>query len=113
MEGIILNKTNLSILPVMHATFAALSRRTIARLITRLYESIEVQVLFDTRIMRTLNIRNLRSLISSVQQKPSLLEGAECSSIARGLVHSSISEHTHPNRTVIDPSPAMVARDLP
>ncbi|TEA22709.1 ABC transporter 1 [Colletotrichum sidae] len=68
-------------------------KSTIAGLATRLYDPRKGTVHLDGHDIRTLNVRNVRSYISLVQQEPSLLDRSVLENIALGLVNSPKEEH--------------------
>ncbi|KAL7948203.1 hypothetical protein V8C42DRAFT_342262 [Trichoderma barbatum] len=63
-------------------------KSTVAGLTTRIYDPQEGKVLLDGHDLKELNVRNLRSFISLVQQEPSLLDRSILENIALGLFNS-------------------------
>lgn len=79
-----------------HTALVGLSgsgKSTIAGLATRLYDPREGTVLLDGHDLRTLNVKNLRSFMSLVQQEPSLLDRSILENIALGLLNSPQPHH--------------------
>ncbi|CAG9951895.1 unnamed protein product [Clonostachys rosea f. rosea IK726] len=70
-------------------------KSTIAALLDRLYDPVEGKVEIDGHDLRDLNVKNLRSFISFVQQEPSLLDRSLLENIALGLVNSPNPAHQH------------------
>lgn len=79
-----------------HTALVGLSgsgKSTIAGLTARLYDPTEGTVFLDGHDLRTLNVKNLRSFMSLVQQEPSLLDRSILENIALGIVNSPQSDH--------------------
>ncbi|KAK1751077.1 Leptomycin B resistance protein pmd1 [Echria macrotheca] len=79
-----------------HTAIVGLSgsgKSTIASLIGRLQDPTAGTITVDGRDIRELNVRNLRSFISLVQQEPSLLDRSILENIALGLINSPKPEH--------------------
>ncbi|KAI5194684.1 P-loop containing nucleoside triphosphate hydrolase protein [Aureobasidium subglaciale] len=70
-------------------------KSTIAALIARLHDPTNGRIELDGHDLRDLNVKSLRSFISSVQQEPSLLDRSILENIALGLVNSPKTEHQH------------------
>ncbi|KAL0940682.1 Leptomycin B resistance protein pmd1-like protein 4 [Colletotrichum truncatum] len=87
-------------------------KSTIAGLATRLYDPKEGTVLLDGRDIRNLNVRNVRSYISLVQQEPSLLDRSVLENIALGLVNSPKEEHQGLKAALHGPQLAQLADDV-
>ncbi|KAJ3958572.1 hypothetical protein N0V92_004845 [Colletotrichum tropicale] len=87
-------------------------KSTIAGLTTRLYDPKEGTVLLDGRDIQNLNVRNVRSYISLVQQEPSLLDRSVLENIALGLVNSPKEEHQWLKDTLHGPQLEQLAEDL-
>lgn len=68
-------------------------KSTIASLIARLQDPNEGTITLDGQDIKELNVRNLRSFISFVQQEPSLLDRSILENIALGLINSPKPEH--------------------
>ncbi|KAH7348327.1 ABC multidrug transporter SitT [Rhexocercosporidium sp. MPI-PUGE-AT-0058] len=95
-EITVLDKINLSIPVNQHTAIVGQSgsgKSTIAALVGRLYDPTEGQILFDGHDLKSVNVRDLRSFLSLVQQEPSLLDRSLLENIAHGLVNSSNPEH--------------------
>ncbi|EHK18687.1 uncharacterized protein TRIVIDRAFT_210053 [Trichoderma virens Gv29-8] len=63
-------------------------KSTVAGLTTRIYDPQDGKVLLDGHDLKDLNVKNLRSFISLVQQEPSLLDRSILENIALGLFNS-------------------------
>ncbi|KAL6691948.1 ABC transporter [Trichoderma pleuroticola] len=63
-------------------------KSTVAGLTTRIYDPQDGEVLLDGHDLKQLNVKNLRSFISLVQQEPSLLDRSILENIALGLFNS-------------------------
>ncbi|GKT51872.1 ABC transporter 1 [Colletotrichum spaethianum] len=87
-------------------------KSTIAGLATRIYDPKEGTVLIDGHDIRTLNVRNVRSYISLVQQEPSLLDRSVLENIALGLVNSPKEEHQRLKEALYGPKLGKLAEDL-
>ncbi|GKT86643.1 ABC multidrug transporter [Colletotrichum tofieldiae] len=87
-------------------------KSTIAGLATRIYDPKEGTVLIDGHDIRTLNVRNVRSYISLVQQEPSLLDRSVLENIALGLVNSPREEHQGLKEALYGPKLGKLAEDL-
>lgn len=70
-------------------------KSTIAALVDRLYDPQSGTIEMDGRDITTLNVKNLRSFVSFVQQDPSLLDRSIWENIALGLANSPKPEHDH------------------
>ncbi|KAF4121630.1 ABC-type multidrug transport system, ATPase and permease component [Geosmithia morbida] len=68
-------------------------KSTVAGLTARLYDPAEGTITLDGHDLHSLNIRNLRSHMSLVQQEPSLLDRSIVENIALGLVNSPQDSH--------------------
>ena len=84
-------------------------KSTVAALIDRLYDPDEGTVEVDGHDIRELNVRNLRSFISFVQQEPSLLDRSIFENIALGLLNSPKSSHEHLKPLLIGPRLSQLA----
>ncbi|OLN95357.1 Leptomycin B resistance protein pmd1-like protein 4 [Colletotrichum chlorophyti] len=87
-------------------------KSTIAGLATRIYDPKEGTVLLDGHDVRNLNVRNVRSYISLVQQEPSLLDRSVLENIALGLVNSPREEHQRLKAALHGPQLAQLAEEL-
>ncbi|KAI9155345.1 Leptomycin B resistance protein-like protein [Paramyrothecium foliicola] len=79
-----------------HTALVGLSgsgKSTIAGLAVRLYDPTEGNVSLDGHDLRDLNVKNLRSYMSLVQQEPSLLDRSILENIALGLLNSPQPSH--------------------
>lgn len=114
-EVTVLDCVDISIPLKKHTAIVGLSgsgKSTIAGLVTRLYDPTQGQILFDGHDIRDLNTRDLRSLLSMVQQEPSLLDRSLLENIAHGLVNSSNPEHHHLKETLLGPELGELASEL-
>ncbi|KAH0829239.1 hypothetical protein AYO21_09808 [Fonsecaea monophora] len=114
-EVTVLDQINLRIPPRKHTAivgFSGSGKSTIAGLLTRLYDPTQGQVLFDGHNLRDLNLHDLRSFLSLVQQDPSLLDRSILENIAHGLINSSHPSHTHLKATLLGPDLANLARQV-
>lgn len=114
-EVTVLDGINLSIRPNKHTAIVGLSgsgKSTIAGLVTRLYDPTEGQILFDGKDVRDINVRDLRSFLSLVQQEPSLLNRSLLENIAHGLVNSSDSRFSHLKEKLLSSELAELAAQL-
>lgn len=92
----VLRNVNLTFPAGKHTAIVGLSgsgKSTVAALIARLQDPSEGTITLDGHDLRELNVRSLRSLISLVQQEPSLLDRSILENIALGLVNSPKPEH--------------------
>ncbi|KAK4119472.1 mating factor A secretion protein STE6-like protein [Parathielavia appendiculata] len=97
-EITVLDKINISIPASKHTAIVGLSgsgKSTVAALVTRLYDPTGGSVLFGGHDLRDVNVRELRSFISLVQQEPSLLDRSLLENIAHGLINSGNPAHEH------------------
>lgn len=68
-------------------------KSTIAGLASRIYDPNEGKVTIDGRDLKDLNVKNVRSFMSLVQQEPSLLDRSILENIALGLLNSPWEQH--------------------
>lgn len=68
-------------------------KSTVAGLTARLYDPSEGSVFLDGHNLRDLNVKNLRSFMSLVQQEPSLLDRSILENIALGMANSPQPDH--------------------
>ncbi|AEO55702.1 ABC transporter-like protein [Thermothelomyces thermophilus ATCC 42464] len=111
-EVTVLDKVDISIPACKHTAIVGLSgsgKSTIAGLVTRLYDPTEGRVLFGGHDLREINVRELRSLLSLVQQEPSLLDRSLLENIAHGLVNSANPAHARLKATLLGPDLADLA----
>ncbi|KIX93291.1 uncharacterized protein Z520_10934 [Fonsecaea multimorphosa CBS 102226] len=103
-EVTVLDQVNLRIPPRKHTAivgFSGSGKSTIAGLLSRFYDPNQGQVLFDGHDLRELNLHDLRSFLSLVQQDPSLLDRSVLENIAHGLINSSHPAHAHLKTTLL------------
>lgn len=114
-EITVLEEYNLEIPANKHTALIGLSgsgKSTIAGLATRLYDPNEGQILFDGVDIRDLNVFDLRSSISLVQQEAPLLDRSLLENIAHGLLNSNNPEHADVKATLLGTDLADVAADV-
>lgn len=68
-------------------------KSTVAGLTSRLYDPTQGTVTIDGNSLRNLNVKNLRSYMSLVQQEPSLLSRSILENIALGVLNSPWERH--------------------
>lgn len=68
-------------------------KSTIAGLTSRLYDPTEGAVYLDGKNLKDINVKNLRSYMSLVQQEPSLLDRSILENIALGILNSPQPDH--------------------
>ncbi|KFH48303.1 Leptomycin B resistance protein-like protein [Hapsidospora chrysogenum ATCC 11550] len=98
-----------------HTALVGLSgsgKSTIAGLVARLYDPIEGIVSLDGRDLRDLNVRNLRSFMSLVQQEPSLLDRSILENIALGIMNSPQAEHARFHSILLSPRLSEIAEKV-
>ncbi|KAK4244831.1 mating factor A secretion protein STE6-like protein [Corynascus novoguineensis] len=103
-EVTVLDKVDISIPASKHTAIVGLSgsgKSTIAGLVTRLYDPTEGRILFGGHDLRDVNVRELRSFLSLVQQEPSLLDRSLLENIAHGLVNSPNPAHANLKPTLL------------
>ena len=103
-EITVLDNINLSIPVNKHTAIVGQSgsgKSTVAALVGRLYDPTEGQILFDGHDLKDVNVHDLRSFLSLVQQEPSLLDRSLLENIAHGLINSSNPNHAHLKPTLI------------
>ncbi|KAK0613178.1 ABC multidrug transporter SitT [Immersiella caudata] len=111
----VLNKINIQIPLAKHTAIVGLSgsgKSTVASLVTRLYDPTEGVITFGGHDIKQLNVRDLRSRLSLVQQEPSLLDRSLLENIAHGLVNSSNPSHAHLRPTVLSSELADLANEV-
>ncbi|KAJ4300588.1 hypothetical protein N0V88_003267 [Collariella sp. IMI 366227] len=111
-EITVLDNVDISIPASKHTAIVGLSgsgKSTIAGLVTRLYDPTSGQILFGGHELRDVNVRELRSFVSLVQQEPSLLDRSLLENIAHGLINSINPSHAHLKATLLGPDLASVA----
>ncbi|KAM0701021.1 hypothetical protein Q7P35_011382 [Cladosporium inversicolor] len=87
-------------------------KSTIAGLATRLYDPNEGQILFDGHDIRELNVFDLRSSISLVQQEAPLLDRSLLENVAHGLINSPDPNHADLKPTLLGTELAEVAKEV-
>ncbi|KAG4439145.1 hypothetical protein IFR05_005382 [Cadophora sp. M221] len=111
-EITVLDKINLSIPVNKHTAIVGQSgsgKSTVAALVGRLYDPTEGQIFFDGHDLKDVNVHDLRSFLSLVQQEPSLLDRSLLENIAHGLINSSNPNHAHLKPTLLGSALANVA----
>ncbi|RJE23317.1 ABC multidrug transporter [Aspergillus sclerotialis] len=114
-EVTVLDDVNISIPLNKHTAIVGLSgsgKSTVAGLVTRLYDPTQGQILFDGHDLRDVNTRDLRGLLSMVQQEPSLLDRSLLENIAHGLINSSNPDHRHLKVTLLGPDLSELASEI-
>lgn len=114
-EMMVLDNVSLSIPAAKHTAIVGLSgsgKSTIACLAARLYDASKGQVLFGGHKLCDLNVHDLRSFMSLVQQDPSLLDRSFLENIAHGLINSSHKHHAHLRPVLLSSDLAGVAEDV-
>ncbi|RGP64182.1 atpase [Fusarium longipes] len=92
----VLNKVSFECPAGKHTALVGLSgsgKSTVAGLTSRIYDPSEGAVLLDGHDIRNLNVKDLRSHMSLVQQEPSLLNRSIVENIALGILNSPQPEH--------------------
>ncbi|WZH48089.1 P-loop containing nucleoside triphosphate hydrolase protein [Fusarium acuminatum] len=87
-----------------HTALVGLSgsgKSTVAGLTSRIYDPTEGTVFLDGHDLKSLNVNDLRSHISLVQQEPSLLDRSIVENIALGILNSPQPEHARFKSTII------------
>lgn len=114
-EITVLEQYDLVIPANKHTALIGLSgsgKSTIAGLATRLYDPNEGQILFDGHNIRDLNVFDLRSSISLVQQEAPLLDRSLLENIAHGLINSPDPAHAELKATLLGTELAEVATEV-
>ena len=114
-EITVLDQYDLVIPANKHTALIGLSgsgKSTIAGLATRLYDPNEGQILFDGHDIRDLNVFDLRSSISLVQQEAPLLDRSLLENVAHGLINSPDPEHLDLKPTLLGTELAEVASEV-
>ncbi|KAH8690737.1 mating factor A secretion protein STE6-like protein [Talaromyces proteolyticus] len=107
-EITVLDQVNLRIVPKQHTAIVGLS----GRLVTRLYDPTEGQILLDGQDLSSINTHDLRGFLSLVQQEPSLLDRSLLENIAHGLINSSNPAHAHLKKILIGSDLADMAGEV-
>ena len=98
-----------------HTALVGLSgsgKSTVAGLASRLYDPTEGTVSLDGHDLRDLNVRNLRSFQSLVQQEPSLLDRSILENIALGMVNSPQQNHAKYQHVLLSPALSEIAKKI-
>jgi len=114
-EVTVLDGVSISVPPGKHTAIVGLSgsgKSTVAGLATRLYDPTQGRILFDGHDLKELNVRDLRSFLSLVQQEASLLDRSLLENIAHGLINSSKPAHAHLKATLLGSDLADLAADV-
>lgn len=114
-EITVLDQYDLVIPANKHTALIGLSgsgKSTIASLATRLYDPNEGQVLLDGHDIRDLNVFDLRSSISLVQQEAPLLDRSLLENVAHGLINSNDPAHQDLKETLMGTKLADVANEV-
>ena len=111
----VLKSVDLSFPQGKHTAIVGLSgsgKSTVAGLISRLHDPTSGSILVDGRDIRSLNVRNLRSLIGFVPQEPSLFDRTLFENIALGLVNSGKKDHEHLQEVLLGPDLERIAKEV-
>lgn len=111
----VLNHFDLRIPANKHTAIIGLSgsgKSTIAGLATRLYDPASGEILFDGHDIRDLNVFDLRSCVSLVQQEAPLLDASLLENIAHGLINSNNLAHSHLKPVLLGTELAEVAEEV-
>lgn len=114
-EVTVLDHINIRIPLNKHTAIVGLSgsgKSTIASLVTRLYDVTGGSLLFGGHDIKELNVRDLRSRISLVQQEPNLLDRSLLENIAHGLVNSHSPAHERLKKVILGPTLAELAAEV-
>lgn len=98
-----------------HTALVGLSgsgKSTVAGLTARLYDPTEGTVTLDGHDLKDLNVKNLRSFMSLVQQEPSLLDRSVLENIALGMVNSPQPNHQRYQSIILSDALAEIAAKL-
>ncbi|TWU75636.1 hypothetical protein ED733_007028 [Metarhizium rileyi] len=87
-------------------------KSTVAGLTARLYDPTDGVVTLDGHDLKTLNVKNLRSFMSLVQQEPSLLDRSILENIALGILNSPWPEHQRFQSVILGSGLAEIASNL-
>lgn len=87
-------------------------KSTVAGLTSRLYDPTEGTVTLDGHNLRDINVRNLRSHMSLVQQEPSLLDRSIVENIALGILSSPQPQHQKFQSVILGPGLAELAAKI-
>ncbi|OIW34796.1 ABC multidrug transporter SidT [Coniochaeta ligniaria NRRL 30616] len=114
-EITVLDQVSISVPAHKHTAIVGLSgsgKSTVAGLATRLYDPTQGRILFDGHDLKELNVRDLRSFLSLVQQEASLLDRSLLENIAHGLINSSKPSHAHLKATLLGSDLADLASEV-
>ncbi|PNY26005.1 Leptomycin B resistance protein [Tolypocladium capitatum] len=98
-----------------HTALVGLSgsgKSTVAGLLARIYDPTEGSVHLDGHDLRALNVKNLRSFMSLVQQEPSLLDRSILENIALGVLNSPWPAHERFQSIILGPGLGEVATSV-
>ncbi|KAL3963777.1 hypothetical protein ACCO45_000781 [Purpureocillium lilacinum] len=114
-ERPVLKKVSFTCPAGKHTALVGLSgsgKSTVAGLTCRLYDPTEGTVCLDGHDLRTLNVKNLRSFMSLVQQEPSLLDRSILENIALGMLNSPWPAHQRFQSVILSTGLAEVASSV-
>ncbi|KAK4215041.1 hypothetical protein QBC37DRAFT_439714 [Rhypophila decipiens] len=114
-EVTVLDGINIRIPLNKHTAIVGLSgsgKSTIASLITRLYDVTGGMLLFGGHDIKEMNVRDLRSRVSLVQQEPNLLDRSLLENIAHGLVNSTNPAHEKLKKVILGPTLGELAAEI-
>ncbi|GJN68321.1 hypothetical protein PLICBS_002364 [Purpureocillium lilacinum] len=114
-ERPVLKKVSFTCPAGKHTALVGLSgsgKSTVAGLTCRLYDPTEGMVCLDGHDLRTLNVKNLRSFMSLVQQEPSLLDRSILENIALGMLNSPWPAHQRFQSVILSTGLAEVASSV-
>ncbi|KAH7160618.1 P-loop containing nucleoside triphosphate hydrolase protein [Dactylonectria macrodidyma] len=92
--------------------FSGSGKSTVAGLTSRLYDPTEGAVTLDGYDLRELNVKDLRSHMSLVQQEPSLLDRSILENIALGILNSPQPNHHRFQATILGSGLAQLAAQV-
>ncbi|KAK8929949.1 ABC transporter 1 [Metarhizium anisopliae] len=98
-----------------HTALVGLSgsgKSTVAGLTARIYDPTDGIVTLDGHDLKNLNVKNLRSFMSLVQQEPSLLDRSILENIALGILNSPWPEHQRFQPVILGSGLAEIAAKL-
>lgn len=87
-------------------------KSTVAGLTTRIYDPQDGKILLGGHDLKDINVKNLRSFISLVQQEPSLLDRSILENIALGLFNSPRQKHEKFQSVILGNGLAEVAKKV-
>lgn len=98
-----------------HTALVGLSgsgKSTVAGLTARIYDPTEGTVCLDGHDLRSLNVKNLRSFMSLVQQEPSLLDRSILENIALGVLNSPWPNHQRLQSVILGPGLFQITKEV-